>query len=303
MPEERKTIREEDNPDAAQPIEPQIIEPQRAVARPPQPTTINDLAQREDGLAVIERAVQALTSLRRASIALTAPHDWTLYRAEDKLSGIDRVTGYLESLACWNIRGLWGVSTVDLDKPYKIEHETGAFAWAIEGGGYCSRTDVIIDQVIGICYSDEDFLINRKLGPLKFEEQMKITARQRLEGILVREASGLKRVPIEELDDVWKGTWKSSRMCPKGRGFGSVAERQGAAVQQSEIPIELQPRCEQCNGAMKFIPAGTSQSGKPYGAFWSCPAKDHKYTLRHEQALAEAKRAKDQTQRQPGEET
>ena len=285
------------------PIDPEVVEEPKALARPRTPSTVNDLAQREDGIVVVERAVQILTSLRRASIAMTHPHDWTLYRAEDKLSGTERIAAYLESQACWNIRGLWGVDTVDPGKPYKIEHDNGSFAWAIEGSGYCKRTDVVIDPVIGICYSDEDFLVKRNLGPLKLEEQMKITARQRLEGILVRESGGLKRVPVEELDDVWKGTWKSTKMCPKGKGFGSSAERHGAQVQQSEIETAYQPKCEVCNVTMKFIPAGKTQQGKGYSAFWACPSKEHKSTLRHEQAIAEAKRMKAETQqRQPGDE-
>jgi uncharacterized protein with PIN domain len=61
-------------------------------------------------------------------------------------------------------------------------------------------------------------------------------------------------------------------------------------VRQSEIAEEYQPRCSTCNAVMKFIPAGKTQAGRPYEAFWSCPSREHKYTLKHEQALAEARR-------------
>ena len=285
MENETKTVE-------AQPVEAELITEETSISRPLTPIAASELAGREDGLVIVERKAQILTSLRRASIASTTPHDGTLYKAEA------RITGYLESLACWNLRPLWGVDTVNPGEPYKIEHEDGTFAWAIEAEGYCNVTNTAISRAMGICYSNEDFLVSRKLPPIKLEPEMQRTARQRLEGILVREAGGLKRVPVQELDDVWRGTWKNTSMSPKGRGFGSGAERQGAQVKQSDIETQYQPKCDNCHAVMKYIPAGTSQQGKPYDAFWACQSKEHKFTLKHSQALAEAKRMKEQQETQ-----
>jgi len=222
------------------PIEPEIVEEAMTVRPPRAATTIAQLAEREDGLLIVERAVQTVTTLRRASIMMTNPDDWTLYRSPE-----GRITAYLESLAAWNLRPLWGVSTVRAEKPYQITHEDGTFVWCIDGDGYCARTDVDILNVTAACYSNEDFLIHRKLHPVKLEIEMKRTARQRLEGIFVREGAGLKRIPTEELDDVWKGTWKRSALCPKGRGFGSADERIGGASKSGIDPADI-PNCPAC---------------------------------------------------------
>ena len=136
---------------------------------------------------------------------------------------------------------------------------------------------------------------------------MKLTARQRLEGILVREAGGLKRVPVEELDDVWKGTWKTSKMCPHGRGFGTQAERQGAQVRQADdLQPGEEPLCEPCDDAgkiqkMKFVPAGTSsRTGKAYGAFWSCSANKEHPTIQHSDYMKVVEVRRKAAAREPG---
>ena len=252
---------------------------------------LSELATREDAVALIERAAQSLISLRRASIAATNPHDWTLYKADD------RVTGYLESLACWNLRPLWGVDTIEPTEPYKIEHEDGTFAWAIDGSGYCNTTKTSISKVTGICYSNEDFLIHRKLPPIKLEPQMKLTARQRLEGILVREAGGLKRVPIEELDDVWKGTWKRSGLCPHGRGFGTADQRAGGAAAHGIDQADI-PECDVCRIQLVWRPGKDGKEG-----FFGCRNWDKHKETKVIVSLSQAKKiAETKHKREPGEE-
>jgi ssDNA-binding Zn-finger/Zn-ribbon topoisomerase 1 len=42
-----------------------------------------------------------------------------------------------------------------------------------------------------------------------------------------------------------------------------------------------EPICPICGSTMRFVPAGESKSsGKPYPAFWSCPSKEHKSSIK-----------------------
>lgn len=292
------------DPDDEKPIEPELVEEPKSVSRAGRAgDTITALSEREDAVQIIERAVQAVNTLRRASIAMTNPDDWTLYRSPE-----GRITGYLESLAAWNLRPLWGVSTQQVGEHYQVKHEDGVFAWCIEGDGYCKRTDIEIMGVVGVCYSNEDFLIHRKLHPVKLEIEMKRTARQRMEGIFVREGAGLKRVPAEELDDVWKSSsWKRSALCPKGRGFGTADERAGAAGKSGIDPADI-PNCPACskNGIqvkLVFRPGKDNREG-----FFGCPGwekhKDNKVIIPLSKLTAdiEARNTKQQATREPGDE-
>lgn len=56
----------------------------------------------------------------------------------------------------------------------------------------------------------------------------------------------------------------------------------------SGLKPELHPRCETCNRPMEFVPAGKKSTGQAYPAFWRCA--EHRTSITHEQALAEAKR-------------
>lgn len=266
------------------------------------PFTMADLAAREDGGKILERGIQNYVTLRNASIALTEPQDWTLYKIDEA-----KIRGYLENVGVERVWSMWGPQQYDLTAPVRQDdQETGEFSISMTGSCLFRRTGISVEHVTATRYSYEEFIVKRKLPKLQIEPEVKRACRSSLNGKHGRILMGLNAVPTQELDEVWEKAgmkWKSTKLCNLGRGFGSQAERHGAAVQQSEIEAQYQPRCETCNNVMKFIPAGTTQQGKSYSAFWSCPSKDHKYTLKHEQALAEAKRMKtDSEKRQAGEE-
>ena len=281
-------------------IEPEIVE-EVALSKTVLPFTMADLAAREDGAAILDRGIQNYITLRRASIALTEPQDWTLYRIDE-----GRVRGYLENVGVERVWAMWGPEQYDLTKPVRIDDaESGHFSISITGSCLFKRTGHSVEQITATRYSHEEFIVKRNLPRLQLEPEVARSARSSLNGKHGRVLMGLNAVPTQELDDVWEKAgmkWKSTKLCNLGRGFGSKAERAGAAVQQSEIDPQYQPKCDTCHGPMKFIPSGKTQQGKPYLAFWSCPSKEHKFTLKHEQALAEAKRAQAEAQapREPG---
>ena len=282
-------------------VEAEEVEEVRDLVRPATPTTINELAAHDKGVQIVEQRLQIFNTMRVASIQLTMPNDWTLFKADD-----GRISGYLGDQGCDRIKKLWGISVTNLGKMERIDdlEHAGEFAYRITGDGTCGLTGEAVFDMEGVRYSTERYALEKPEGIQRTVAVQK-AARANLDGGITRELAGLKSVPAEELDSAWKAskeTWKTTEKCNKGRGFGSKAERAGAQVQQSDIPVEFQPKCDTCYQPMKYIAAGTSSSGKPYGAFWACSSKEHKYTLRHEQALAEAKRmqAEAQAPREPG---
>lgn len=287
--------------------EPEVVEESRELARPSVPTTINELAAHDKGVAIVEQRLQIFNTMRIASIQLTMPNDWTLFRTDD-----GRISGYLGDQGCDRIKKLWGISVSNLGKMERIDdlERAGEFAYRITGDGSCGLTGEAVFEMEGVRYSTERYALEKPEGIQRTVAVQK-AARANLDGGITRELAGLKSVPSEELESAWKAskeTWKKIDLCNKGRGFGSGAERKGAQVQQSdEIPVQFQPKCDQCQGLMKLVPAGKSQSGRPYDAFWGC-AKDrtHKPTIPHAQATVEARRLQAEaaaaTARQPGEE-
>jgi hypothetical protein len=222
---------------------------------------------------------------------LTFPQDWVLFKAEE------RITAYLQDIGCQRVIDLFGIKQFDLSAFTREEAEdnSGDFSVSITGSALCERTGQTLLNITGTRYSYERFITDRKLRTLQIEPEVRKAARANLDGNMVRELAGLKSVPVEELDAVWAAAgqkWKNHALCPKGRGFGSQAERQGATVQQSEIEPQFQPRCGTCNEVMRFVSAGKNQQGKPYAAFWSCSSRQHQYTLPHAQAIKEAAEAR-----------
>lgn len=253
-----------------EPIEPEVMPKDTSVVKAPGvPTTVDELAAlQEEGEEIIQARVQILQTLRMASIRATSPQDWLLFKASDG-SGPDRITAYLQDQGCQRVRPLWGIDVTPNGDFLKIEVGE-EFAYSIKGDAHCSLTKRTITDVEGLRYSTDDFCKN--LTPIMKEMRVRQAARANLDGNATRNLTGLKNVPVEEIVAAWAGTNKTIALCPKGRGYGSQAERSGARPQEaSHVQPGQEPPCELCGGKMKFIPAGTTKTGKPYGAFWSCP--------------------------------
>ncbi len=213
------------------------------------------------------------------------------------------MTGFLGDSGCDRIKKLWGIQVDNLGSMERIEVDSnpGEFAFRITGDGNSRVTGEAVYGMEGIRYSTEPYAQQKSEGIQRIVAVQK-AARANLDGGITRELAGLKSIPVEELTAAWAGSWKKWEMCAKGKGFGSGAERQGAQVQQvAEIPVAFQPKCDTCHQAMKFVKAGTAQSGKPYEAFWACGNREHKTSIKHTQALAEAKRMQAEAEtREPG---
>jgi hypothetical protein len=285
--------------------EPEVIERDRALElrKPSIPTNINELASLEQnrGKAIIEQRTEILEALRSASIKLTAPRDWTLFRNTDGV-----VTGFLGDEGCDRIKKLWGIQIDNLGQMDRIPGDgvaaDGAFAYRITGDGHCKMTGESVYEMEGVRYSNERYAEEKAEG-IQREVAVRKAARANLDGGITRELAGMKSVPLEELETAWKGTWKKTEMCNKGRGFGSKDQRlgQGDASSGNIDPADI-PECGAC-------PPGTKLVFRPKGnpPFWGCPnyskhPKD-KVIVNHEDLLKKIadKKAAAQEQRQPGE--
>jgi len=237
------------------------------------PATLNELAARtDDALAIIDTRIRVINTVRGASIAMTHPEDWVLFKAKD-----GRVVGYLEDVGCNRVRDLFGISVYNVGNYEKVAGSTPEdFTYFLRGDGRCSITGQVLEGIEGARSSTDD------VGKGKVGAQLDITVRKstraNLDGNITRRLAGLQSIPVEELDAAWKGTAKKSAHCRLGRGFGSQAERQGAEIRQAQQPPDVTPpTCKVCGATMQFKPAGQSTSGTNYDAFWSCPDRNTKH--------------------------
>ena len=255
-------------------IEPEVMPPENKVElrRPSAPVTVDDLAaMRGEGEEIIAARVAILETLRKASIKSTKPQDWLLFRAQEP-GGTARITGYLGDVGCQRIRPLWGIDIEPVGTFEKIAVDK-EFAYSSKGDGYCKITQRAVKDIEGLRYTTDDFC--KDLSPIMSEMRVRQAATANRDGNIVRELTGLNSVPIEELQAAGLDT----DLCARGRGFGGRAERSGAKVQEAPEGV-VAPLCEICNQPARFWPAGNRKSdGKPYPAFFSCPSKEHRWSM------------------------
>lgn len=233
--------------ETTQAIEPEIVE-ERALERRSVPATIYQLAELElekGGVSVVEAADKIILTLRRAAIAQTMPDDWTLYRTRD-----GRITGYLEDQGCKRITKLWRIEVYNFGPETRSPHWTqitddaGEYAVQLTGDARCGWTGEELLSLTGTRYSTDDFAQQKPAG---IQRLMAVAAgaRANLDGNATRKLTGLEGVSSEELDECWKGSWKTSAMCNHGRGFGSANERAGGASKHGIDQADI-PECDVC---------------------------------------------------------
>lgn len=269
------------------------------------PVTIEELAALDEGVGVgiVEGRREIIDTLRKASILLTHPQDWVLYKADD------RVTAYLQDCGCQRIKPLWGIDITPVGDFERVSVQGAPddeYAYSVKGDGYCGATDSAVKGIEGLRYSTENFC--KDLPPLQRMMRVRQAAVANRDGNIIRTLTGMKCVALEEIDTVWKaeGKGKNIALCVPGRGYGSKADRQGAGGTAKGTPTDVQPPvCEICNKTMKFVDG----TGKTYDSFWSCPDKrkvDGKWnehsSVNDKQYRASLAKAKEPTDRDAGQE-
>jgi hypothetical protein len=218
------------------------------IRHPAAPATLEQIAALGDGANEIVRArIQVLQTLRRASIQATMPEDWLLFHASDRRTGQERTVGYLQDAGCDRVASLWGIEVFGIEKPERIMANDGTanFMYLVLGSGRCSITGQTVEQMEGGRSSSDDFCKDEHGTAL--ELKVRKAARANLDGNIVRELTGLKSVPLSELQSAWEGSSKDWNRCVKGRGFGS-----GKAENIDNGPVSTTPvpNCPTCNGPM-----------------------------------------------------
>lgn len=260
--------------------EAEVVERETGLATRSIPVSIDEIAAQEGGEALVQRAIEIMKALRAASIALTHPSDWVLFKAENA------TTAFLQEVGCQRIQDLWGVEIYDLSPWTRTDDpDTKDFSYSITATGHSNRTGQTVYGITGTRYSYEPFITKRKLPALQIINEVQKAARANLNGNIVRELAGMKSVPIQELDLVWQlaKMSKTSNDCAKGRGFGTADERVGGAsnktggLEPADIPV-----CDYCDPPVKLV-------YRESGNFWGCPMyKKHeskKMTINHDVLL------------------
>ena len=242
-------------------VMPAIREPEAGII------TLEHLAQVIDG-DFIESYADLLGMARKASIAMTEPEDWVLFRRPSQDGEEGRVTAYLQDSGAQRIEDLWQIEVKPPGNAQEFPKERiglpeapDEFAWTITGDGICHRTGKKVYAIEGVRRSDEDFVKYKK--GIQREIEVRKAAFANLHGGIVRRLTGLGSVSIRLLDDVWKatGTGKTSAHCARGKGYGTQAERAGEA---RNVEYGDPPKCPTCQSTMVL------RQGKR-GPFWGCP--------------------------------
>ena len=245
-------------------IDPEVIHEETAIARNSMPLTVAELATIPDdrGLQIIQARYEIIDMLQRRSIALTYPQDWVLFKSQEGV-----ITAFLQESGCRRICHIWEIEIDPKDEWEKIkDDETGDYAYKCFGNGFCSFAKMTVKNVEGVRYSNEKYC--KDLPKLQQEVRVKQAAKANRDGNIIRNLTGLKSVAFEMLEDVWKGTGKTTDKCSLGKGYGSRDERRGAEVHDQAPKDATPPICDICGKNMKYL-AATDR----YKAFWSCPDK------------------------------
>lgn len=253
----------------AKPVDAEVVdaEPKHLIRHPGAPTNLNELAGRKgEAVEIIEARVQVVETLRRASIRLTSPADWLLFKAPDDQGG--QIVGYCQDSGAERFRDLWGIDVFDVSDPEKITgNDAAVFTYIVRGSGRCRITGQTLEQIEGARSSTDDFC--RGVVGVALEVLVRKAARANLDGGVTRELAGMKSVPIEEIAAAWEGTPKKIENCRHGRGFGTRDERLGA--RSAKGPDLDPPVCPHCKSIGVFR---AGKDGRP--GFYGCPKyKEH----------------------------
>lgn len=246
--------------DVTEQTEPQQPVDAVAVRSPAVPVTLTELAAlKGEAIDVVQARVQVLITLRKASLRLTNPEDWLLFKAP-----AGQITGYLQDAGCERIRSLWGIEIYNVSKPERVAGaDAGDFYYSITGDGRCGITRERVEAMEGFRASTDD-AFKDAIGLMK-DARVRKAARANLDGGIVRELTGTKQVPLEELKAAWIGTGKDPDRCILGRGFGTQAARYGKTDEPNVPP----PICRNCKKPMVLRKTARGQ-------FYSCTDwKDH----------------------------
>lgn len=206
--------------------------------------TLANLAEKTDrALAIVQARTQILEKVRAASIVMTQPENWTLFKDPE-----GREKAHLGADGAYAIMDLWGVEVFNLRgpddrrvaEPVLIKEPDGTWTAVIIGDGRARFTNRTVEGLAARANSKEEF-VGRNTGAAFISEavmlsDLKATARTRLDSKFVRVLTGTANVPVEIL----KSHGLKTELCTKGKGYGSSAARRA----DRQIDPDLLSRAE-----------------------------------------------------------
>jgi hypothetical protein len=163
------------------------------------PQTISVLAAKD-----VKKAAEAAAELQSASIRLTYPSDWIVFRAKD-----GQITGYLQDAGCQRVRPLWGISFAKFSPRTDLEESTtpdGHYLVDAYVEGLCALTGETLQEIghrdsgglFGPAW-EEAWKAEDHLTLAKLRADVKKASIANAQGRIVRRASGLSQVPVDRL--------------------------------------------------------------------------------------------------------
>jgi hypothetical protein len=211
--------------------------------------TMADLAEMSeaDVLGYLARMEKTLDVLRATAIKRTKAGDWTIYkgRGDTEPVGVPRDSANVE------IRKWFGITidghrghpidvTVPGPRVSKAEDDPTVTVIEMWADGYCARTGERVEGLYLAIRSDDDFIGRQRKtddgGHWTTLQDMQASARTSLDGKVTRILSGLRKVPVSELEK--NGVdWKKSHL---GSGFGTGAAREAGKVADADAGALVQ---------------------------------------------------------------
>jgi hypothetical protein len=189
---------------------------------------------------VLEARAELINTIRDIAIKVTAPEDWTLYRARDgSVMGVPTAAAAMKmrrwaGVSVMNHRGMDGAMNPSVRQIKNSVHQD---VTVIEGyaDGICGR-----DTMPGIYFSvrsDDQFIgragadTPRKGGPRT--EDLMSCWRTGIDSKVVRCMTGTTKVSSHELEKLLGK--EELKRCVKGSGFGTASERAAGSVAEGGV--------------------------------------------------------------------
>lgn len=190
---------------------------------------------------ILEARLEIIQTIRSIAIKVTAPEDWTLYRARDgSVVGVPTAAGALKmrrwaGVSIMNHRGMEGGAETG-PTVREISNSLKEKVTLIEGyaDGICGR-----DRMPAVYFSvrsDDDFIgraspkNNRRPGGPR-EQDLMSCWRTGIDSKIVRAMTGTTKVSEIEL----KAQGIDVARCVKGSGFGNAQERAAGSVAEGGV--------------------------------------------------------------------
>jgi len=240
----------DDNPDLRRQVQKILEQLERrdkeetAIAQQARARTMADLAllSEADRLAYLTGMEKTLDTLRATAIRRTKPGDWTIYKGR----GDTEPVGVPRDSACVEIRKWFGISitghrgamndyAVPGPRVSKAEDDPTVTVLEMWADGYCARTGERIEGIYLALRSDDDFIGRQRKNEdgshWTTVQDMQASVRTSLDGKITRILSGLRKVPVSELEK-YQLDWRKAHLGP---GFGTGADRAAGKVAEGGV--------------------------------------------------------------------